>query len=130
MLQPVCFLATWTRIFDQLALAARLPRRPNALYALPAALGPLAALRCMAPICFAKAHCAVDPIAHLPRAHFPPEPASALYIEDDCVLGAMSGKSDHFAIVGAAWVWATARKVVKYLFCRDKGWVREEDLGV
>jgi len=67
-----------------------------------------------------ETYAAVDPIAHLPRLDPLPIPTAPFDGKDGCSLEAPSRETDHFAIVGAAWIGASAWEVVEYLFRRNE----------
>jgi len=77
---------------------------------------------------------AVDPIAHLARAHATAEAcAGALAIserEDDSAVEAVAGEADHLAVLCAAGVRAAGGEVCEYVGGGDEDGVREEYLRV
>jgi len=140
MLFPVLVLVLRRAVLDQLALAADLSahRRPRrralpirtrrrALAALPE--GSLAKRRVLG-----KRDVAVDPVAHLARAHAakggPPVPAAALEREHRGAVEAVAREADHLAVLGAARVGTPRGEIEEDVGGGDEERVREEDLRV
>ena len=149
MLFPVLVLVLRRAVLDQLAFATdlRAHRRPRriraplptrarrrALAALPS---PRTATTTTTTARFRrrilqKRNIAVDPIAHLARAHAPKGPprAAALQRENRRALEAAPREADHLAVLRAARVRAPRREVEEDVGGGYEERVREEDLRV
>ena len=141
MLFPVLVLVLGRAVLDQLTFATNLSahhraRRVHApfpartrrrgLAALPdASAGPASRV-------VRKRDVAVDPIAHLARAHAAKGsmPTAALQREHRRTVEAVAWEPDHFAVLGAARVWAPRREIEEDVGGGDEERVREEDLRV
>jgi len=141
MLFPVLVLVLGRAVLDQLAFATNLSahhraRRVHApfpartrrrgLAALPdASAGPAGRV-------VHKRDVAVDPIAHLARAHAAKGsmPTAALQREHRRAVKAVAWEPDHLAVLGAARVWAPRREIEEDVGGGHEERVREEDLRV
>lgn len=118
MLVPVLPLMFRRAVFDQPALATDKAIRGRCVGAVSTALrnlGTLTALRITLNL-LAEADIAINPIAHLLCFNLFPVPTAALYRENRCPFDTPSREADHFTVIVAAGIWASARKIEEDVF--------------
>ena len=132
MLVPVLPLMFGRTIFDQPALATDEAVRGWRVGAVSTALRTLGTLTAFGISLgfLSEDDIAVYPVAHLLGFDLFPVSAATFYRENHCPFDAPPGEADHFTIIVATGVWASAREVEEDIFCRYKERVREENLGV
>ena len=138
MLFPVLVLVLRRAVLDQLALAAdlsthRRPRRALPIRTRRRALATLSNGSLARRRILGKRHVAVDPIAHLARAHAAKGgrvPAAALEREHGGAVEAVAREADHLAVLRAARVGTPRGEVEEDVGGGDEERVREEDLRV
>lgn len=138
MLLPVLVLVLRRAVLDQLALAAdlsahRRPRRTLPIRARRRALATLPEGSLPKRRVLRERDVAVDPIAHLARAHAAkggPVPAAALEREHRRAVEAVAREADHLAVLRAARVGTPRGEIEEDVGGGDEERVREEDLRV
>jgi len=138
MLLPVLVLVLCRAVLDQLALAAdlsahRRPRRALPIRTRRRALATLPDDSLARRRLLGKRDVAVDPIAHLARAHAAkggPVSAATLEREHGRAVEAVAREADHLAVLRAARVGTPRREIEEDVGGGDEERVREEDLRV
>lgn len=133
MLLPIFKLMICSAIFNHLALAASQPDNRSVRAWYPRmALGTACALRVFttADCSIVEAHCAFNPITHLPRPGSLPSTWSSVFrcfseLEYRRSLDPASREANHLTVVLTSGVGASARKVKINLFGRNPKGIRE-----
>jgi len=132
MLIPVLPLMFRGAVFDQPALATDEAIRGRRVGAVSTALRTLRTLTAFGISLdfLAEDDIAVYPVAHLLGFNPLSVAAATFYRENYCPFGTPSGEADHFTIIVAAGVGASAGEVEKDVFGGYEEGMREENLGV